>query len=58
MKRQKKVIYWHALFHAYRDRLIVGGLLKLFSDITAFSAPMILKLLLNFFADPTKPKWL
>ncbi|CAF3642109.1 unnamed protein product [Adineta steineri] len=58
IKRQKKVIYWHALFHAYRDRLIVGGLLKLFSDITAFSAPMILKLLLNFFADPTKPKWL
>ncbi|CAF4075111.1 unnamed protein product, partial [Rotaria sordida] len=39
-------------------KLFIGGFIKLIHDLIQFSGPMILKLLLNFFMDPTKPKWL
>ncbi|CAF4272503.1 unnamed protein product, partial [Adineta steineri] len=57
-KQKKSAIFWHALFRTYRDKLIAGGLLRLAFDLAQLSGPMILKLVLNFFADSTKPIWL
>ncbi|CAF1159240.1 unnamed protein product, partial [Adineta steineri] len=51
-------IFWHALFRTYRDKLIAGGLIRLAHDLAQLSGPMILKLVLNFFADSSKPIWL
>ncbi|CAF4425987.1 unnamed protein product, partial [Adineta steineri] len=58
LKQKKSAIFWHALFRTYRDKLIAGGLLRLAFDLAQLSGPMILKLVLNFFADSTKPIWL
>ncbi|CAF0999654.1 unnamed protein product [Rotaria sordida] len=57
-KYKKTPIFWYALFYTYKDKLFIGGFIKLIHDLIQFSGPMILKLLLNFFMDPTKPKWL
>jgi len=40
---RKPIIFWRALFHAYKGKLIAGGLMKLVHDIFQFSGPMILK---------------
>ncbi|CAF3495114.1 unnamed protein product, partial [Rotaria sp. Silwood1] len=57
-KSKETSIFWYALFCTYKDKLFIGGFLKFLHDIIQFSGPMILKLLLNFFTDSTKPKWL
>ncbi|CAF1308417.1 unnamed protein product, partial [Adineta steineri] len=57
-KQKKSAIFWHALFRTYRDKLIAGGLIRLAHDLTQLSGPIILKLVLNYFADSTKPIWL
>ncbi|CAF0741409.1 unnamed protein product [Adineta ricciae] len=57
-KHQRPLVLWRALFRTYRHRLIAGGLLRVFENCTLFVGPFMLKQLLNFFADPTKPKWL
>jgi hypothetical protein len=43
LRRQKTPIFWHALFHTYRDKLIAGGLIKLLHDLLQASGPLILK---------------
>ncbi|CAF3222819.1 unnamed protein product, partial [Rotaria sp. Silwood2] len=57
-KYKKTSSFWYALFCTYKDKLFIGGFIKIVHDLLQFSGPMILKLLLNFFTDPTKPKWL
>ncbi|CAF1480489.1 unnamed protein product [Rotaria sordida] len=57
-KYQKKTIFWHALFGAFIDKIIAGGLIKFVHDLFQLTGPLILKLFLNYFTDPTKPKWL
>ena len=42
-KCQKTPVFWHALFRTYRDKLIVGGLLRFGQDLCQVSGPMILK---------------
>ncbi|UJR17989.1 hypothetical protein I4U23_004890 [Adineta vaga] len=55
---RKKPIFWHALFSAFMDKIVAGGLIKFVHDLLQLTGPLVLKLFLNFFIDPTKPKWL
>ncbi len=48
-KTRKPVIFWHALFYAYKGKFIAGGLMKLVHDLFQFSGPMILKYNNSFF---------
>ncbi|CAF2155180.1 unnamed protein product [Rotaria magnacalcarata] len=57
-KNRKTSMFWYALFCAYKEKIFIGALIKLVHDILQFSGPMILKLLLNYFTDLNKPKWL
>ena len=43
LKRRKPVIFWHALFFAYKGKLIAAGLMKIVHDLLQFSGPIILK---------------
>ncbi|CAF1923142.1 unnamed protein product [Rotaria magnacalcarata] len=52
------IIFWRALFRAYKGKLIAGGLMKVIHDVLQFSGPMILKQVLTFLTDPTAPGWL
>ncbi|CAF0918354.1 unnamed protein product [Adineta ricciae] len=54
----RKIIFWRALFRAYKGKLIIGGLLKVVHDILQFSGPMLLKRILNFLNDSSAPTWL
>ncbi|CAF1432502.1 unnamed protein product, partial [Didymodactylos carnosus] len=55
----KKVpVFLLALFRAFSGKLIAGGLLKVISDVLQLSSPIILKLILDFFNDPSKPTWM
>ncbi|UJR38757.1 hypothetical protein I4U23_031422 [Adineta vaga] len=58
IRSHKKIVFWHALFHAFKDKLIAGGLMRLIYDILQLTIPMIIKLFLNFFTDPKNPTWL
>jgi hypothetical protein len=42
-KTRKPIIFWHALFHAYKGKMLAGGLMKLVHDCLQFTGPMILK---------------
>ncbi|CAF3899223.1 unnamed protein product [Adineta steineri] len=55
---EKKTVFWRALFGAFIDKIISGGLIKFVHDLFQLTGPLVLKLFLNFFTDPTKPKWL
>ncbi|UJR25517.1 hypothetical protein I4U23_006863 [Adineta vaga] len=57
-RERKKIIFWRALFRAYKGKMIVGGLLKVIHDILQFSGPMILKRILTFLSDSSIPSWL
>ncbi|UJR14426.1 hypothetical protein I4U23_001423 [Adineta vaga] len=57
-KHQTTPIFWHAIFRTYLDRLIAAGVLRIAQDLALLASPLILKQLLKFFTDPTKPKWL
>ncbi|CAF4606534.1 unnamed protein product [Rotaria socialis] len=52
------IVFWRALFRAYKGKLIAGGLMKVVHDVLQFSGPMILKQVLTFLTDPTAPGWL
>jgi hypothetical protein len=43
LTHQKRPIFWHALVRTYRDKLIVGGIIKCIHDLVQLSSPMILK---------------
>lgn len=42
-KHQKTSVLWHALFRTYRDKIIVGGLLRLLADFCQLGGPIILQ---------------
>ncbi|CAF1143852.1 unnamed protein product [Adineta ricciae] len=58
LKHEKKLVFWHALFIAFIEKIIAGGLTKFVHDLLQLAGPLVLKLFLKFFTDPTKPKWL
>jgi hypothetical protein len=43
LTHQKRHIFWHALFRTYRDKFIVGGIIKCIHDLVQLSSPMIFK---------------
>ncbi|CAF3925067.1 unnamed protein product [Rotaria sp. Silwood2] len=55
---RKPIVFWRALFLAYKGKLIASGLMKVIHDILQFSGPMILKQVLTFLNDSTAPTWL
>ncbi|CAF0750239.1 unnamed protein product [Rotaria sp. Silwood1] len=55
---RRPIIFWRALFLAYKGKLIAGGLMKVIHDLLQFSGPMILKQVLTFLNDPTASTWL
>ncbi|CAF3803663.1 unnamed protein product [Adineta steineri] len=57
-KQRKLIVFWRALFSAYKGKFIAGGLMKVVHDILQFSGPMILKQILAFLSDSTAPLWL
>ncbi len=42
-KHPKKTVFWHALFGAFIDKIIAGGLIKFVHDLFQLSGPLILK---------------
>jgi hypothetical protein len=43
IKGEKTPVFWHALFRTYRNKLIVGGLLRFVHDLFQLSGPLLLK---------------
>ncbi len=42
-KTPKPIVFWRALFRAYKGKLISSGLMKVVHDLLQFSGPLILK---------------
>jgi hypothetical protein len=42
-KTRKPIIFWRALFYAYKGKTFAGGLMKLVHDCLQFTGPMLLK---------------
>lgn len=51
-KTRKPIVFWRALFYAYKGKLIASGLMKVVHDLLQFGGPIILKYRnLGFFSD-------
>ncbi|CAF1344492.1 unnamed protein product [Adineta ricciae] len=58
LTHRQKFVFWHALFRAFIHKIMAAGLIKFVHDLLQLAGPLVLKLFLAFFNDPTKPKWL
>jgi hypothetical protein len=42
-KHDKETVFWHALFGAFIDKIIGGGLIKFVHDLFQLTGPLVLK---------------
>lgn len=43
LKHQNKFVFWHALFTAFIEKIIGGGLIKFIHDLLQLAGPLVLK---------------
>ena len=43
LNQQKNIVFWHAVFGAFIDKIIAAGLIKFIHDLFQLSGPLVLK---------------